>query len=181
MQCPVCNSSPLKPTMLSNRLPARECIKCHAMLVDLLSYRVWAEYTPNTDVITPYAEAVEDNSEALVCPKCSKLMLKYKISEGISNRVDVCTNCDMAWLDGGEWELLGSLSLQKKLTAIFTEPWQRHIRKEEITVAQEQRISALLGDEDYKKIMEVKEWIDNHPRKEDLLRVVLKTTHRGSG
>ena len=173
MLCPSCNGSSLKPIKLQDRLPARECSKCHGVLIDLLVYRAWADNTPSVETSGLDVEEANDNSKALVCPKCSKLMLKYRISGKQPNKVDICTHCDEAWLDHGEWALLGSLSLQEKLTAIFTEPWQRQIREEEIKLAQERRFEILLGSEDYKKLTAIKGWIDSHPKKDDLIRFLM--------
>jgi Zn-finger nucleic acid-binding protein len=99
-------------------------------------------------------------------------MLKFKISGEHQNRVDVCTNCDTAWLDQGEWELLGSLSMQSKLSTILTEPWQRRIREEGISASQQQRFEDILGQHDYKKLMDFKQWIESHPKKQELERIL---------
>jgi Zn-finger nucleic acid-binding protein len=99
-------------------------------------------------------------------------MLKFKISGEHQNRIDVCTNCDTSWLDQGEWELLGSLSMQLELSAIFTEPWQRRIREEEINASQQQRFEDILGQHDYKKLMDFKKWIESHPKKKELERIL---------
>lgn len=174
MKCPSCKSL-LKPIKLESSLPARKCIQCNGVLIDLLSYREWAEnYDLKKEKNPPQLKEVEDTLNAKVCPKCSKIMLKFRIDGSSSNKVDVCTNCDEAWLDEGEWELLGSLSIQHKLNSIFTEPWQRNIRNNEAQVAYEQRFKEVLGLEQFQKLSEVKQWIDKHPNKADLIRYLLK-------
>lgn len=175
MQCPSCKSTSLKPIRLQASLPARQCTQCNGILIDLLTYREWAENAnaPCPDPITGLAE-IQDNSKALLCPKCSKIMLKFRVTGETSNKVDVCQYCDEAWLDDGEWALLGALNMQHKLSAIFTEPWQRNIREEQAKKAQEERFVELLGEEQYAKLAGVKEWIDSHPNKNDLVRYLLK-------
>lgn len=175
MQCPSCKSYTLKPVKLEHGLVARECIKCQGVLIDLLSYRKWAEdSTPTPDAnITPLQEVV-DNSKALACPKCSRVMLKFRVTGSADNKVDVCSGCDDAWLDYGEWDLLGALAIQDKLTAIFTEPWQRNIREENRTASHEKRFVELLGNEDYKKLDDLKKWVDGHAKKSDLIRFLLR-------
>jgi Zn-finger nucleic acid-binding protein len=174
MQCPSCSSSSLKLTKLEDQLPARECLNCHGILLDLLTYRAWAEKQPHpTKSHTTQCE-VEDNGKALICPKCSKLMLKFRITGEKTNTIDVCTNCDDAWLDKGEWTLLSELSLQKKLNRIFTDPWQRQIRKDIATKSLQQRNKALLGEEDYTKLLQIKDWIAQHEKKHDLLRILTR-------
>lgn len=174
MQCPSCKNTSLKPIKLQENLPARKCQECEGVLIDLLSYRAWRDGTYSEPESTQAAKIeVEDNSKALICSKCSKLMLKFKISGKQQNKVDVCVNCDEAWLDKGEWQLLEALSLQEKLTAIFTEPWQRRIREDEIKFSQQQRYEASLGKEDYSKLIQFKEWIESHPKKDELVRLLM--------
>jgi Zn-finger nucleic acid-binding protein len=141
----------------------------------LLSYREWAEshIQPNSSSI-PRLDEIEDTSKALVCPKCSKIMLKFRIAGETKNKVDVCQHCDEAWLDEGEWELLGSLDIQHKLNAIFTEPWQRNIREENAKKAHEKRFEEILGVEEYSRLTDTKKWIYGHQNKEDIIRYILK-------
>ncbi len=175
MECPSCDSFTLNPIKLQSGLPARKCKKCEGILIELLTYREWAESNPEqVQKFDDHLTEVEDNTKALLCTKCSKMMLKYKISGTSSNKIDVCTNCHEAWLDNGEWELLGALSLQNKLNKIFTEPWQRNIRNEENEKSHERRFADLLGISDHNKISEIKKWIDTHSKKSDLIRFLLR-------
>ncbi len=174
MKCPACKSSLLKPMQLTHGLPARECTSCHGVLIDLLSYRHWAEsYTPEKPETPPDVVEVKESPKALTCPKCAKIMLKFRISGETANRVDVCTDCGEAWLDQGEWELLGSLAIQDRMNAIFTDPWQRRIREESARKGQEARIADKLGSDDYAKLKAAKAWLDAHPQKSELLRYLL--------
>src|ERR1041384_6479180 len=119
MKCPHCHTSDLMPTMIEESLPAMGCGTCHGALVSLLHYRHWAE-EQKEPAGGPAGTRVEttDTTEAITCTKCLRVMTKYKISGGVTNRVDVCSTCDDAWLDGGEWELLGALHLSHKIPAI---------------------------------------------------------------
>src|SRR2546430_8580683 len=98
--------------MIEDFLPSMGWGTCHGALVSLLHYRHWAEQekeaTAEAAGVRPTVETT-DTTEAIVCTKCSRVMTKYKISGAVANRVDVCSTCDDAWLDGGEWELLGAL------------------------------------------------------------------------
>ncbi len=176
MQCPSCKSYQLHPTKIEAGLPGRECKKCGGLLIDLLSYRAWAEGAASA--VRPCSKEklveVEDTSKALACPKCAKLMLKFRVLGDIKNKIDVCSVCDEAWLDHGEWELLGALSLQDKMTKIFTDPWQINIKKHESEVAHQQRFQEVLGKEEFERLSETKRWIDGHPQKDDLIRYLLR-------
>ncbi len=173
MLCPSCQKAPLKPALLEEALPSRECPGCHGVLVDLLAYRAWKESADQQHAPDSTVEEVSDNSKALVCPKCARVMLKFRISGAKANAIDVCTSCDDAWLDDGEWRLLGALALQDKLTTIFTDPWQRKVRQERAAEEKRTRLQELLGDEEFAKAERVAEWLAGHPQKEVLRRMLL--------
>jgi Zn-finger nucleic acid-binding protein len=173
MHCPKCDKhSTLKPIKLNASLIARKCCSCYGLLIDLLSYRAWRDRWAEKE--HPKAELieVEDNSHALLCPNCSRIMLKFRIGKVASNTIDVCTYCDVSWLDEGEWELLGALALQSKLTKIFTEPWQRQLRNEQTEEARAERNEALVGKDTMLKVNEMTYWIESHPKREEVLRIL---------
>ncbi len=172
MHCPSCKSTSLKPIKLSANLPARKCLNCSGVLIDLLSYRAWRDRSSSIPQNAPSVTEVADNKRALVCPKCSRVMLKFKIGGAQSNTIDVCGHCDEAWLDEGEWQLLGALELQGQLTEIFTEPWQRRVRSESAEQSQRQRNKEILGEKDFAELERIAAWIEQHPRKSDLIRIL---------
>jgi Zn-finger nucleic acid-binding protein len=175
MQCPACQLTLLKPVKLEPSLMARKCTHCEGVLIDLLSYRAWRENMPDCEL--PELMEVEDRKGALICSKCQHFMLKYKICDEHENFIDVCTHCDEAWLDEGEWQLLGALLMQDKLTKIFTEPWQRKIRQDRVEADQRARNQALLGELDYQEAERITQWINDHPKKEDLIRILFHQNH----
>ena len=171
MQCPKCKSVELCASRIENDLPAAGCPTCKGALVSLLYYRDWAERHANEPILPSghAAEELQETSGAIMCPKCGRLMTKYKISGCVANRLDVCPGCDEAWLDGGEWELLKALELSKKMPQVFTEQWQRHIRKQ---VAEETRRAVFrkaVGDEALSKTEDFKQWLNAQPRRSDIL------------
>jgi hypothetical protein len=107
MKCPVCKNPDLRPTMIEDLLPSMGCDNCKGSLVSLLYYRHWAEnHKPQYCAPSAVTEVPADTTNALHCPKCTRLMTKYRLSGTVGNRLDVCRSCDEAWLDGGEWQLL---------------------------------------------------------------------------
>ncbi len=173
MKCPTCNDQPLLPTKLEEQLPANGCRQCEGALLPLLTYRQWAEtYSVSADI--PLCEISEDtaaaeNGKALVCPKCSGFMTKFRIGNNTDNRVDLCGSCDEAWLDSGEWQLLKQLEIQHKLSNIFTEEWQRRLRKDQAREHFRTEYEQLFGD-DYGRLQAFREWLTEHPQKTDMLR-----------
>lgn len=173
MKCPRCKDLELKATKLEDGLPVHGCESCGGSIVSLLYYRDWAERTINNHVETqnPNIEIHEesDAQEALTCPKCTRLMTKYSISGLIKNRVDLCASCDEAWIDGGEWELLKSLKLSKKIPAVFTDAWQRKVRKEVGENKLKERFTKIIGVEDMLKADEIRSWLNGHAKKTEIL------------
>ena len=175
MQCPTCESAILKPTKLEAGLSAMGCAGCNGALVSLLYYRDWAEREAlrgTTLAVSGEAATIVDTQNALHCPKCSKLMTKYRISSQTGNRLDVCYGCDEAWLDNGEWTLLKSLDQALNLPTIFTEAWQRRIRQEMTEQARNERQLAQLGESDYSEAHRVRNWLDGHPQRLMILGIL---------
>lgn len=174
MKCPRCRTTDLRPTMIEEYLPAMSCGTCHGSLVSLLYYRHWAETQKpleQSPADPKAATAVEtnDTTAVLTCPKCARIMMKYKVSGTLSNRLDVCGLCEEAWLDGGEWELLEALHLSQRMPAIFTDEWQSRIRRE---IAEESRRSILarmIGEAATARVEEFKTWLAGNEHKSDIM------------
>lgn len=190
--CPTCTTHPLVPVQLAGAgLPALGCHGCGGALLSLVSYRDWRDGegapavasavgpatapvaspvdAPAADAAaSPAIDAIGDSHNALRCPKCTRLMTKYRFSADTRNQIDLCDHCDEVWLDGGEWELLGSLSLSARLAAIFTQPWQHRLRSEEARRRAEARWRDTLGD-DYARAHELRGWLARHPKGRELL------------
>ncbi len=176
MKCPRCTTPDLKPTMIEEYLPAMACGDCEGSLVSLLYYRHWAETQkpPEGAPLGTKKIETEDSTAALKCPKCARIMTKYKVSGTVSNRLDVCPSCDEAWLDKGEWELLEALQLSHKLPAIFTEAWQRRIRNELSEQTRRGILIRTIGAEDAAKVEEFRKWLGMSKNKTDILVYLYK-------
>lgn len=176
MKCPACKTHPLVPTKLDDDLPVLGCKSCGGAIVSLLYYRDWAERTANVPVVAGKPDEdhpqCSESPSALSCPKCGKLMSKYAIAGSAKNKLDLCGTCDEAWLDGGEWELLKSLQLSKSIPAVFTDVWQRRVRKEISEARLIERFSKVLDEADLEKAQAVREWIKNHPKRTDILFLI---------
>ena len=178
MKCPRCKTPDLKPTMIDENLPAAGCASCHGSLVSLVYYRHWAETqkppSESTADDTTISIETSDTTTALMCPKCSRVMMKYKLTGTVSNRLDVCSLCDEAWLDGGEWELLEALQLSLLMPAIFTDAWQRRIRREVVEGTRRQVLERMIGDDGVAKVEEFKEWLVQNKHKSDIMVYLYK-------
>lgn len=169
MRCPSCTTQELKPTKLDAGLAGYGCARCRGVLIELLSYRMWAEsHAANRRDVRAAAPSAEDSKRAFACPKCSKLMTKYRIADEVANKLDLCTHCGEVWLDGGEWDLLLQLDLAASLPQILSDPWQNAIRKKHVTQSVEQKFQALFGPQDYQKLKEFRDWMLAHENAPDI-------------
>lgn len=158
--------------MIEEYLPAMGCSGCRGSLVSLLYYRHWAETQKPSEVATAAAAPTTetgDAASAMTCPKCSRIMTRYRIAGDIANRVDVCASCDEAWLDQGEWELLESLQLSLRITSIFTDAWQRRIRQETSDETRRGVLVRLVGESGAKRVEEFRDWVAGNKHKPEIL------------
>ena len=175
MYCPTCKEKLLKPTKIEQGLPAMGCSHCGGALLSLLHYRDWRErgHFKDMERANPYTKiVVDDSTKALTCPICSRLMTKYKITSDKTNRLDLCANCDEAWLDGGEWTLLKALELTNQLPAVFTDAWQFKLRTDAHKLEHRQRYLALLGEADLLEAERIRDWLSTHPKRADILTII---------
>ena len=96
-------------------------------------------------------------------------MAKYKLTGTVANRVDVCSTCDEAWLDSGEWELLEALQLSHELPAILTDAWQRRIRREQSEGTRRSILVRLIGEEGTSRVEEFSDWLGRNQHKSHVL------------
>ena len=95
MKCPKCKGHDLKPTKIEDGLAVLGCDNCKGSLLPLMQYRQWSEDHPvelEQEEKKVCQVETDETSEALQCPKCSSLMMKYRISSEAENRVDLCAS-----------------------------------------------------------------------------------------
>ncbi|BFM18099.1 hypothetical protein R50073_42820 [Maricurvus nonylphenolicus] len=167
MDCPQCKGYRLEPKELEAGLLGAGCNKCEGVMLPLMNYRYWQDQNPVVDNIFEDI-VIEDSEQAKTCPKCSRFMSRFQVGVDTANRIDMCTGCDEAWLDKGEWQLLKQLDLHDRLPKIFTDAWQRNIRLKKQENTQKERFQELLGESDFSKVDDFKQWLDQHPEKHQI-------------
>lgn len=181
LHCYHCTAEPLLPTKLDDTLPALSCKKCQGIYLDLLTYRSWLEshaaHKTSDDSETGEsdkqssktfdASELKNTDNALVCQRCRKFMLKYRINNEHKNTINVCHTCDDVWLDRGEWPLLKYLKMQDKLTAVMSEPWQQQLRNQDREQAFNKLYQQKLGN-DFEAVERFALWLQNHPQKSEI-------------
>jgi len=175
MKCPKCKSIDLHPTKMEQGLSGMGCNECKGVFVSLLYYRDWAERFLATEAESEQAEEinseeVENTHNAMSCPKCSRIMTKYRVSSEHDNRLDLCANCDEAWLDKGEWSLLKSLNLGSKMPLVFTEQWQKQVRQQVSEESRRQRFIDLAGNDAIEEADKVRQWLKEEPQRVHILQ-----------
>lgn len=175
MQCYHCKTTALKPTQLEFGLPALRCPQCEGTYLDLLTYRAWQENfasqaTSQADnpEDTPVISELSNTETALLCQRCHKFMLKYRINNQQDNTVNVCHTCDDVWLDRGEWALLKQLNIEDKLTEVMGEPWQHKLRQQSQQQAFRHHFQKQFS-EDFGKIDDFAQWLQQQPNKAQIL------------
>ncbi len=178
--CPKCKTGELEPTQPAPGLAARKCDQCQGLLLDLLSYRDWRERLPGAPTFADNQHALADvpaahggdAKKALLCPRCQRLMTKYRVSSEQDNRLDFCVHCADVWLDTGELSLLDTPSLAGDLGRIFTRPWQNSIREDRTAQMRQDHLAEHLGA-DLAKVQSFASWLADHPERDRILAYLL--------
>jgi len=169
MKCPSCKNNELVPVEIEKGLIGAGCTACEGALLSLIQYRYWLDHHDDATLEEQGEDVVAVDSEgAKLCPKCSKMMTKYRIGYNTENRLDLCAHCDEAWLDNREWQLLKKLDVHNKLPTVFTDAWQRNIRKQRELQSMDAHFRDLFGAPDFERVRDFKAWVDEHPQAVDI-------------
>ena len=168
MECPACNDGRLKPGWLEPNLPAYRCNLCQGVLLQLISYRAWNELGSQIEPTEDGELVSDDTAKALQCPRCDRLMVKFRFATETGHRLDICTRCEDVWLDDGEWDYLKHRCLHGELPEIFTEPWQRQLHKRIQAERTRDYWTRRLGDQ-AEDAESVRDWLMAQPNKRDIL------------
>jgi Zn-finger nucleic acid-binding protein len=172
MKCASCGSGELSPATLEPGLPCYSCERCGGSLLSLSPYVDWAtrqppRTPPPAGSFEPHAS---DSKQALRCPKCLRIMLKYKVTPDHSHGLDYCFGCEEVWLDGGEWGWLKAKGLDTQVTAISTDPWQRRLREEASAKIRDNKLHQALGDSAFAEAERIRRWLREQPQRAEILR-----------
>lgn len=173
MLCPNCIGYQLQAKELEPGMVSASCDKCQGSLLSLINYQFWlGKQPPVTQPLDSAKELseVEDSAHAKLCPKCNRLMAKYKFSNQSANRLDYCAPCSETWMDKGEWELVKEAGLEQNLAEIFTDKWKRLLREQRTAEVLEGRYRSLLGDEVFDQSVSFKTWLGEQEKQRDILQ-----------
>lgn len=179
-KCPVCKNTILRSTQLENSLPVSECDFCGGTWIRANDYALWLKsQKPGYFDESKTKEAsnrfpVTELIKAIVCPDCGHFLRRYKIGSKVDFHLDRCNSCNGVWLDRNEWQLLKMGDLHDEINQMFTKPWQQHILDKITESKLEVMYIEKFGEEDYKKIKEIRNWLLDHPAHGALIAFLLE-------
>ena len=176
MKCPSCRTADLSPQRLESGLSGYSCPGCSGVLLSVGPYVDWVAAQPsNTHAFETFAAAARDSKRALLCPKCSRIMVKFRVSSDSGHGLDFCFGCEEVWLDGGEWTWLKAKGLHTKITTISTGVWQRRLREEWTSAARLERFKQTIGMAAFPEVERFKVWLESQPERSEILRYLTQS------
>jgi len=103
------------------------------------------------------------------CPKCSKLMARYRIAEDNGIYVEQCDACEGIWVNGEQWNDI--LRKGFELGDVFTNHGER--LKQKVPYS-EQYFEAMFGKELFKRVKLFKATLEKHESKLELISYLSK-------
>lgn len=171
MKCPSCEAGVLRPGRLEPRLGCYTCGKCIGALLSLPPYLDWVGGEQRSPDERPEAFTVSaaDSKRALCCPKCSRIMLKYKVAADARHSLDYCFHCEEVWLDSGEWTYLKTLGLHVRIAVIATDAWQRKLSEDFGRELRLDRFRKAIGEDVFLEVERFREWLDHQPARDSIV------------
>lgn len=167
MNCPHCKQPSLVAATLANGLAVYQCTDCGGHWLSSTTYLEWlgSQPTPTPADLTIDEEIpLPTTTEPLrLCAECGWALTRFKVLPNTTFRLDRCARCNGVWFDKSEWEVAVERGLADKVNQLFTEPWQTRVRQEENRRILDQVYRDRLGDEDYARLREIREWLTTHP------------------
>lgn len=177
MNCPVCKSDTLVEHELVSGPMSMSCSQCGGVWISGKEYWDWQDkHGINIPELPPSDISdleLKDSAGAKICVDCGHIMLSYKVGRGVTFLVDHCTTCYGIWLDKNEWDVLERRKLHDDIHYFFSEAYQAGLYHAERETARQRMWMARLGEADYHEADKVREWLENHPRKSEIIAFIL--------
>ena len=173
MNCPVCSKVALEAGQCSEIPQKLHCPQCGGQWVQAFQYWKWLHALgtnlPEKPAQPDEKQPTTDSTKAKLCPECGHFLTRNKVGHGIEFHIDRCTTCGGIWFDKNEWDILKSRNLHDDIHFIFSEAWQHNVAQQENKETHEKRIQMILGDNDYAKVHEFKQWADTHAMRSTIM------------
>jgi len=169
MQSPLAHHLRLESIELEPGLTAFRCPETGGHWIPAESYWRWrsklpaAELAGESQTAQP-APVSEFDDVVKLCPESGTVMTRYRVGHGQSFRVER-SHTGGIWLDGGEWEALCGGHLQSSIHLIFTAPWQKAVRQQELDAVHLTQLRERLGADLLEKIQRLRQELAEHPQR----------------
>ena len=176
MDCTSCHDGILKDILLEGEFKARECSSCGGHWILIEDYIEWKEINPEyqfSDSVSFEETEIIDSKKALICPSSGTIMRKFRISSTNEHKIDYSAKVGGVWLDKGEWNLLKNEGLAGCLNSMLTNHWQTKIRQTNAAANFADIYLSKFGAENYQKVKELRNWLNNNELKADLKAYLL--------
>ena len=174
MKCPNCQTGRMEFSELDRDLPTRCCNECDGHWVDAESYHNWlkrhGETLPERDVCGEQTVVTEEQ-QALLCPDCGVIMLKWQVGHGLSFRIDRCSRCGGLWFERDEWQALKEKNLHDEIHRVFSASWQSDERRSQMR----NRLETVYRErfaEDYDRVETFRQWLQQQEQVEQILAYI---------
>ncbi len=176
MNCPVCPNQSLVPTDSPSDPLTHVCPSCRGRFLAFNDHLAWLERTstgpvrpPEVIPTLPASTPPEPARKARVCPHCSRILTRFRISLDLPFTLDRCATCAGVWFDAPEWQLVHDSKLLPGLHHLFNDTHQHKLATEERRRLHDARCRTIVGDESFDRIRAFKQWVDAHPHKDVLM------------
>ena len=175
MRSPVSPEVNLQPKEIEPGLLAYECPQSGGYWIPLPAYEQWKAQQPASTASTPSGQnhsipvTPDPKRTALICPESGVVMLRYKAGQGLPFHIDRSPATGGVWLDKGEWQALKQRGLHVDLNLIFTASYQRDLRSAEYAQSLEKVFQDRIGQPDFQRVAEFKQWMTRHPKHRDIM------------
>jgi Zn-finger nucleic acid-binding protein len=171
MQSPYNPAVQLQPKEIEPGLSAYVCPESGGIWIPLQAYFAWREQQPAAPIVESpeFVSLPADDSKrrALICPESGRVLLRYKVGQGLNFHIDRSPATGGVWLDKGEWEALRSKNLHTQIHLIFTASYQRQIRSADYEQSIQDSFKERIGT-DFARVEEFKDWLMAHPRRREI-------------
>ena len=166
-----CNARQALTFSTENGLRQWVCRRCGGRRFLLANYLAWRkkEVVPEPAVPAPAIADYQEAPGSRLCQSCGRIMNRYRVGQELPFHIDRCADCQSIWLDGMEWELLAEHDLLNRLDEILSERWQNALRQSDAEARRRQNLIARFGEADYEQACSVRNWLAEHPRRQEIL------------
>ncbi len=172
MHCPVCQAKLISVELLQSALPAYMCPSCQGIWISPTEYARWRQTQP-----APLPErpadlsniATVDSPQVKLCPADGHFLRRYQVLADEDFFLDRCTYCRGIWFDKGEWDYLVARNLHDKVDDFFSHPYHTQVQQAATQSTLERVYLDQFGEEDYRRVREIRDWLKDHPKRMMLL------------